>query len=246
MAEFAEFFKFIAQPGMLPYSILLALALAYWLMVIIGFVGLDLLDFHVHVPDVGEAAGGAVDGAAHAAADGAAHAAGEGVGGAAEAAEGTFGALKAILGFLNFGKVPVTIVGSFIALKMWILAYCYYSLLAPRFQALAPWIPGIVLAGASLLLILLTSAFLTGLTTRPMRRIFAHRSTHGSEYLIGSTCKIKTSRVDATFGQAELKSDDSFLLISVRCDATSDLAKGDDALIIDYDQEKDIYTVSPV
>jgi len=239
MAELLEFFRQIVEPGMVVYTFLLGMVLLYWLIVIIGFVGMDVLDFDFGLDGVEGLEG--VDGVEGI----------EGIEGAAdgldsvgEAAEGTAGALKAMLGFLNFGKVPVTIIGSFLILKLWILAYLYHVYLSPIFQGWLSWIPALILAGIVFVVAFLAAVFLTSLTTRPLRRVFEHRPTHSQYHLIGKTCKVKTSKVTATFGQAALKVDDSHLLLSVRCPEENSFAKGDEAVIADYDKDKDVYLIS--
>lgn len=233
MSEFIDFFNRIIEPGMLPYTIFLGLILLYWLTVIIGVIDLDILDFGDFGLDSalegsGEGMGEALDSV------------GEGEVSVDSAGEGSLGALHSILSFLNLGKVPVTIIVSFLSLKMWILAYLYYFYISPK---LTLSIPGIVISLALFSIVFVFSLFLTGLTTRPFRKIFEHVTTRGRQNLLGKICKIKTTEVTADFGQAELHIDSSFLLLSVRCKDGTQFTKGDEAVVTHYDSEKDVYEV---
>ncbi len=80
----------------LPVTLLLLVVLSYWLLVIIGVIGLDIFDFDADVT-----AGVDLDGDLH--------------------SEGTLGKL---LDFLYLGDVPVVIVGSFFVVFMWIITVC--------------------------------------------------------------------------------------------------------------------------
>jgi len=247
MAEILQFLGNIFQPSMLLYTLLLCVVVLYWLIMILGFVGLDVLDFDLGLDGIDGAEGiGAVDGIdgldgveGLGGADGAA----EGLDSAGDAAEGAAGPLVALLGVMNVGKVPVTIIASFLVLFMWILAYLYNICLSPSLQGWLSWMPGLILFCLSFVLIFIAGSFLTSLTTRPMRKLFEHRPTHSQYHLIGKICKVKTSKVTTTFGQAELKVDDSHLLISVRCPEENTFAKGEEAVIRDYDQKKDVYEI---
>ena len=233
MSEFIEFFHRIVEPGMLPYTVLLGLVILYWFIVIIGVIDIDILDFG----DFGL--------------DGALEGAGEGVGEAIDSiaegevsvdsgTEGSSGALHSVLSFLNLGRVPVTVIVSFLSLKMWILAYVYYFYISPRFTLN---VPGTIVSLGLFSIIFIFSLFLTGLTTRPFRRLFHHATTHGHQNLLGKICKIKTTEVTGDFGQAELRIDNSFLLLSVRCKDGTTFSKGDEAVITHHDAHKDVYEI---
>ena len=216
---------------MLPYTVFLGAVIVYWLIVILGILDIDALDFgDFDLEGVGEGA-----------AEGAAEALGEGE--VSTESSGSTGALHSLLNFLNLGKVPITVILSFVALKMWILAYLYSYFLAGKMGTI---IPGFLLGGFLFVGFLFFSLLLTGLTTRPLRKIFQHATTHGQQNLLGKICKIKTTEVTAEFGQAQLKIDSSFLLLSVRCKEGVEFSKGDEAIITGYNKEKDVYEVKKI
>lgn len=234
MIEFTEFFHRIIEPGMLPYTVILGLVVLYWLIVIIGVIDIDFLDFGDFGLD------SVIDGAGEGLVEGAAEGVTEGGALTESAAGGSSGAIHSILSFLNLGRVPITVIISFLSLKMWILAYLYYFYV---YAKLSLSIPAIILSIGLFSVIFIVSLFLTGLTTRPFRKLFHHATTHGHHNLMGQICKIKTTEVTSDFGQAELRVDNSFLLLSVRCKDGTQFTKGDEAVVTSYNPEKDLYEI---
>jgi len=237
-----DFFRQICSGAMLPYTILLGVVVFYWLVVIAGFLDIDVLDFLGFGLDGAAegAAEAATEAAAEAAAEGAAEAMTDGIDGSLDALDGSEGLLNSVLGFLNLGRVPVTIIFSFIVLQMWVMAYLFNWLISPR---LVQFVPAVVLGIVAFAGTGVVSLFLAGLTTRPFRDVFKTETTHGAGHLVGSTCKIKTSRVTPKFGQAELKVEDSFLLIAVRCAEDAGLKRGDEAVIVGFNEERNTYDI---
>lgn len=199
---------------MIGYTLFLGVVVLYWLVVIVGFIGLDILDFdadldiEAEIPHAG-------------------------------------GALHAILNHLNIGKVPLTIIISFMSLKMWVLALIYNSILGG-------WSAGLFAGAAVLfgivafLVFFFVSLFLTGMSTAPLKKLFEINTTTGGAELLGMDCVVKSSKVTATFGQAEIQIKNSFMLLSVRCDEENQLSKGDTAVVAAYDAEKNTYQVTTI
>lgn len=213
-----EFFKLIFSPGMLPFTILLILVVGYWSIVAIGLMDIEIFDFGDFGLD------GAVDEAGEAL-----EAAGEGV-----------SIFDAILGFLSVGSVPVSVIFSIFTVQMWFIAF-FMNLLVP--ESLRAMVPAVVFFLIVGVLAALVSLFLTGMTTKPFRKFFKNETTHGHQHLVGKICKIKSSEVTDSFGQAELKIDHSHLLLSVRCFAENDLKNGEEAVITSYNKENNYYEV---
>ncbi|HEX3761584.1 MAG TPA: hypothetical protein VHW23_22960, partial [Kofleriaceae bacterium] len=61
----------------------------------------------------------------------------------------------------------------------------------------------------------------------------------------GHVCTITTGRVDNRFGQATIEDGGTVLDIAVRCDRPGALARGDRALVIEFDRERQAYLVEP-
>ena len=213
-------------PANLALSILLALCLLYWVAIILTGLGVDVLDFDLDaLDDVSVDAGDAPDlpgGAGHG-------------GGMAHAGLGI-----AVLKFFHVGTVPVMVLISVLLLSMWTMAV----LLHP-----------IVGAWTALLQVLMLLAYLaaglvvTKIGTLPLRRLFAklredeeHQAVN--EDLVGKLCHITAAAGDDR-GQAEIDTGGAPLLINVRAHGGVTLAKGDPAVVVDYNRQSNLFIVRP-
>lgn len=224
------------------FSVGLVAALLYWLMVIVGAMDIEVLDFGDGLLDGAmEGLDGSLD-----AADGALEGATEG---AAEAADGavdaTAGALTPILFIANIfrvGRVPLTLSLSAFVLWGWIVGF----VLTWLYQGAPGFIPHLAFSLLALLATVVIASALTNVSVRPLEPIF--RAAHARERssLLGEECVVTTGRVDSHFGQASahLGSDD--LLFQVRCDADNPLRRGDTALIVHWDDARHAFVVEPL
>jgi hypothetical protein len=253
------------------YTGLLGLVLLYWIFVIVGALDIESGGGHDALLDAaaakGEAAGGLMDAAAAkgeaaasvmdaAAAKGDAAAGmldGDGgldVDGAADHgldhAHGDGHGLHeaAAAGALNLRRAPLTVTASFIVFFSWILSFCAMRYLGPLATSVLPsWLFQIgVMIGA-----FGVSLPLTSLATKPLEGVFKLKEGRKSHELVGTVCRIRSGRVDDSFGQAILRDDGAELIINVRI-ATGEeqriqLKDGDSAIIIDYDEERQAYLV---
>lgn len=262
MTEFVH--TILAFPTVV-FTTLLGMLVIYWAMVIIGALDIDALDggaFEGASEGVAEAAGEAAgEAAAEAVAEAVGEAAAEGIGEAAteaageaaheavaeaahEAAAGHGGAsaLAALLNALRLRNAPLTIVISFFTIFGWILSIAGVSLVTPWLGAIVPgWAAGLVV----LVLALLVSWPLVSIVTKPLGKIFVIVEAPRRAGIIGKICTITTGRVDTGFGQAEQADGGAGLLIQVRCDKAEGLKRGDRALIVSYDDERDAFIVEP-
>ncbi len=218
------------------FTIVLGIVLVYWLFVLLGALDIDLFGGDVDV-DVSGAAkgigdvltGGAKGGAEafHADAGGHAHA-----GGDADADVDGGGVWHG----LGLGDVPVTISVSLIVLIGW----CG-SLLAMHYLAGgAGWLSLVVLVVA-----IVVALPIAALLVRPLAPVFAVKEGKSNADYVGHTCTISTGSVDDNFGQATVEDGGTVLVIQVRCGERGKLARGDKALIIDFDQARQAYVVEP-
>jgi hypothetical protein len=235
------------------YTGLLGLVLLYWIFVILGALDIDL--FHADA-DVG------IEGAAKGAFEGAAKAGAEGIKGAFEAAgkagaeaaadaidghgldhghdvDADAGGAAGILNALSLRRAPVTVTFSLIVFFSWVLSYLATTLVGPAATVVLPtWLfSTITLFGTFAL-----SLPLTSLATKPMERVF--QTTTGKKRIefVGSVCEIRTGSVNDGFGQAEIADGGAGQIIQVRS-ADGALKRGDRALIIDFDREREAYIV---
>ncbi|MCG8668698.1 MAG: hypothetical protein MI867_04740 [Pseudomonadales bacterium] len=87
---------------------------------------------------------------------------------------------------------------------------------------------------------------ITAKIIKPMRPFF--RSMHNLEVkkvIVGKTCTIRTTRVDKSFGEANLIVDGADLIIKVRAEAEHKLSKGDTAFVVEHNKDENTYWVEP-
>ena len=216
-----DFWSFITSTEMLPYTFFLGIAVFYWMTVIFGLIDINLLELDVLDSGVEKAMEGGI-----------------------ESVGSSLGALSSLLNFVHVGKVPITIIGSFLILKMWFFGFIFNELAGTLLEDFSNfWIvlSHLFFGGFNFII----STFLTGMTTFPFCGIFEHKTTRGGNLLLGSECKIKTTHVNDDFGQAELQTEDhSYLLISVRCKEGHNFKKGDVAKVESYDEKNNVYYLS--
>lgn len=136
---------------------------------------------------------------------------------------------------LGLGAVPVTITVSLVLLVGWV-----GSLLIMHYVSSAAWVGAIVLPG-----MLVAGMLVTSVLVRPLAPVFRLREGKSNRDYVGHTCTISTGHVDDGFGQATVEDGGTVLVIPVRCDRTGKLARGDKALIIDFDEARQAYLVEP-
>ncbi|MFF2653078.1 hypothetical protein [Streptomyces sp. NPDC058045] len=97
-----------------------------------------------------------------------------------------------------------------------------------------------VLAGS-----LIAAWAVTRLLVRPLRHLFPDEPGPSRADFVGSSCVIRTGRVDAAFGQAEVTaSDGSSALVQVRQTGGEPLGMGSTGLLYEYDAEGEFFWVA--
>jgi hypothetical protein len=235
------------------FTILLGVTMTYWLCVILGAVGVDILDGDVTAG--AKAAGGTLEGAAKAAGgilEGGAKAAAEGLVGSAKAGGSLEGAASGhdldadgsgLSDALGFAGIPITISGSFVIFGSWFL-----SLLSrdTAFGLLGAVLPSVVISGGVMLLSFVLGTLLASLAVRPLRPIFIVKKAPGRDSLMGRVCTINSGNVTGSFGHATFEDGGAGMILNVYCSKENGLKRGDQALILGYDAERGVYEVEPV
>ena len=226
------------------FTVLLGIALIYWLLVILGALDHDLGDpggFFHGVDGALDGAQGALDGVGEAA-----HGALDGAGEAAHGALDHHGSAEAfgILGILGLHGVPLTMVLTVIVLVGWAVSGLATTLL--RGMLPQDWLTGVLqwLVAGGVAISALTAGMLTAaVVLRPLRTVFKTEPGRRKNSLVGAIGVVTTQRVDERFGQAEVKADDDFVLIEVRCEQENELRKGSRVLIFEHDAKNDVFHV---
>jgi hypothetical protein len=233
----------LAFPGVI-FAGVIALALIYWVFVILGALDLDLLGGaeDAAMPDLG------MDGAVKGALEGAkgalegAKGATEGLGGDGAGEDG--GGLAALFASLDLGRAPATVVLTILATFSWAGSVLGTMTLDPMWAAwgLPHWLLGLLLLITSVAVALP----LTAIVVRPLGPLFATRAAASRNDVIGKVCVISTGRVNERFGQATLADGGAGLILDVRCDTPGALRQGDKALLVSWDQEREAFEVEPL
>jgi hypothetical protein len=219
---------------MVIYTVLLGLSLVYWLFVLIGFA-------HVSFDNADGAADGALDGAGH-------DLGGHDVGGHdVDAGDADFGDADTghagMIAALKLRSAPITVVLSCILFFSWIFG----MFAAASLESLH--LEGSALLGAKLALFFLVpivALFPTSAVVRPLGRTLKPVQATKRKELVGKLCTIRTGTVTDRFGEAMLEDGGAGLVVRVRVDAGDKLGRGDQAVIVDYDDEKQEFTVAPL
>lgn len=202
------------------FTIGLGIALTYWLFVLLGALDIDLL---------GGGDGGGIDLNGDGIPDIA-------IGKGAVQGDHDVGG-EGVLAKLGLGVVPLTITVSLILLVGWVGSLLVMNYAGDIAAVKYTLLPGMLIGG-----ILVTSVLV-----RPLAPVFRIREGKSNREYVGHTCTITTGSVDERFGQASIEDAGGTTLdIPVRCDAAAKLARGEKALIIDFDEARQAYVVEPV
>ncbi|RYZ03410.1 MAG: DUF1449 family protein [Myxococcales bacterium] len=237
----AEVFVLALSFPSVVYTVLLGVVLVYWAFVMVGVI---------HIGEGSEGAlEGHVDGATKGMLEGAVDHLGQGHAGDADLdldldldGDDSGGALAAIMSALHLRSVPATVVISFIITFSWLVSVVTMQLLT---RAAPAWV-GVALSLGVLVGSFVLSLPLTSLAARPLAKVFAPKHAPAKSDFVGRTCIVRTGTVTAKFGEATLHDGGAGLVLRVRVEDGKQLGRGDQALIVDYDAERETYLVEPM
>ncbi|SCG48610.1 hypothetical protein [Micromonospora inositola] len=148
-----------------------------------------------------------------------------------------------VLAGLGLGGLPATIVFSLLVAVAWFVSLAGTVLL----DELGLGVAARVAISVGVLLAALLGAWLvTRLVAVPLGRLFPTGTESSRHAFVGSLCTIRTGRVTADFGQAEVTAaDGSSAVVQVRQPGAEALRAGSSALIYDYDVEGEFFWVMP-
>lgn len=197
------------------FTIFLVFSILYWISAMLGLLDLNVLD--VDLPEV--------DG--HMSLN----------------AGNEAGFPETFAGFLlklGLNGVPVTIVITFLALIGWAI-----SSVLSRYAGLMfgyGWIRYIT--GIPIFIVSLYGAvLLTAQIIKPMRSMFSKLDQNVQKTIMGQTAIVRSSRVDETTGEAFLDDGGAGLILKVRARNSQIFKHGDRVVLLEYDQNKNTYTV---
>ena len=209
------FYQNISSFPTIFFTFFLLITVLYWLVAVLGFVDIDVLDFDI--PDA--------DGALDANPD---------------SALSNANVLAGLM--LRFGLqgVPVTIIISFIALFGWMV--CYYAvhfILSWVPEGFLMYLAGLPILLASLYVGVMVTSFII----KPLRPLFKKASQETVKRVLGQVAIVRTSRVDQQFGEAVLADGGAGLILKVRSCGEESFKKGDRVVLLEQLEEVNVYRV---
>lgn len=234
-----EFVQVITSFPTLPLTVLLGVAVGYWLFALVTGVAFDHLDGAAD--SAADAVTGALKAGAESVADVAADAAADAVTGAVKGSAESVNSKHVVddgfLALFGLGRVPVTFTLSLVLLTAWTVSAIATSTFGPFGLVL-----GVVLLLVSLVVGLLGAAVIL----RPLGKALNQSNPARRRDSLGQICVITSGRVDGTFGTAHIDDGSAGLNVHVVCHKPNELKKGDRAILIELDAEKGVYEVEPV
>ena len=145
--------------------------------------------------------------------------------------------LNGALAFFNLGRVPLMLFLSFVALPLWV-----GSILTNYYTGNTSLLRGLVF----LLPLLAASLFVAKVLTQPFVRLFTalEKDHDGGAVALGKVCTVLLPATADHLGQASVRIDGAPLMLNVRTTGAP-LAKGETALVIDYDTPRRCYLIEP-
>lgn len=195
------------------FTIVLGVAVLYWICAAFGLLEVEILDVDLSN----------FDGQLHAHAE---HSFAE-----------TF---AGILLRLGLNGVPVTIIITFIAIAGWFISYylSYFEWLMFGYGWLR-FLIGIPVFIFSLYVAILITAQLI----KPLRKFFAKTEQYVEKKILGQTAIVRSSKVDSAFGEANFDDGGAGLIVKVRAIGDQQFVRGDRVVLLEYRAEQHVYNV---
>ncbi|TQV89292.1 OB-fold-containig protein [Aliikangiella coralliicola] len=153
------------------------------------------------------------------------------------------GGVAGLLTTLGLTGVPITVVISLLILNSWFICY-FASKLVPNFPDLISLLQTLLNLAVAIISFLI-SIPITARMIRPLKGLFKTINQEPiSKSLIGKTCRIRSSRVDEDFGEAECIHNGASLIIKVRTTGDNSLKTGQNAVLIEHKSEDTFFVIS--
>ncbi len=218
------------------FSVLLLVCLAFWVLALIGLLGIDALDFDF---DVDADLDASIDLNTHHALD-APQGGADGADGGADGAAGSASVIAAWLMKFGLHGIPITVVVTALVLLSWFFCYfasAYLLVLIPA--GLLQTVAGFALAGVCFYV----SMPVAGAALGPMRPLLKGDTALEMDDLLGRTCVVRSLEVNESFGQGYVDDGGAGLLLDIRADSPNRLAKGDEVALIRYHKQANTFDV---
>lgn len=227
-----ELFQEAISPLNLPFTLLLGVVAAYWIIGLLGLIDFDALDGIGGVDadglDVGDIDG--VEGVESIDHDLATDAGGSSIGGT------IFNGLLKIVGVSD---APVIFIISVFSTCLWAFNITSNYYLNPS--------DSVSKATIMLAPIVVVSFILTRLLLIPMRPLMKIvQAEEPPLQIIGSSGRVRSATLDQDFGQVEVQADDAVLILKAKLSQGTPLAKGTEILVVSLEEDSETYIVRPL
>ena len=147
------------------------------------------------------------------------------------------------LEFLSLGRVPVTVLATFWVTFAWFL--CLVGEVFVRVR-LGDLLPSAVYDWSMGATAFFAAVPLAGLAGRPLRGLFTVQEAPTRLGVVGSPATVTSVTADERFGTAvaDLHGDEIILNVVTRPGVS--MAKGDAAVVVEYDDARDLYLIAPL
>lgn len=214
-----DFFSECFQPYNALFTVFVATCACYWVMVVAGFFGVEVLDLDV---DIDVDLDGDIDGAADA------------------SDLGSVGLVGGFMRFMHFHEVPFMIVVTVMSTVTWLmvcLLNLYWNTEHSWLFAMTWIVPALV-----------ASLAITKVMIQPFVVLFRNVNIPEKKLrdYVGEQCNVLTSEVTRTFGQAEIATNESPLVIQIRNLTAFKFSRGDQAVLSSYNAAGKYFEIKPV
>ena len=149
-----------------------------------------------------------------------------------------------VLAFFGLASLPLIVSLTISSLFAWLISLTLMTIIGAR----TTWV--IVAVGIIVLFVATIAAlWITSLFAKPLARIFVSEPAQKRADFIGRECVVRTEKVTADFGQAEVTdTEGATLLVQVRCDTANDLTYGSEGVLWALDDEggdAGVYQITP-
>lgn len=209
----------VSGPTIIP-TLFLAAIILYWISVIVGALDIELFDIDVS-PDIGADADVDID--VDLDAEAASH-------------DVSTGPFQAALIFFNIADIPLMIFISFWGLLTWLGTVSLEYILGA---------PGSLLSLAVLFGSVIVMLFVTKIITNPLKGILRKSKDISKRETVGQICKLLSDIEPGRLGQGEVKTGEAPLVVNVMTRPDCSMKKGQTALIIEKNNEKNYFIIEP-
>lgn len=152
------------------------------------------------------------------------------------------GKIAGLLTTLGLTGVPITVVISLLVLNAWFVCY-FISMFTPSLIQQVLFFQVLLNVGIVIVSFMI-SIVITAQMIKPLKGLFKKLNQEPiSRSLIGCTSRIRSSRADNSFGEAECIHEGASLIVKVRAIGQQIFATGEQVVLVEHNKENDTFTI---